>query len=185
MFCFLGLALLPITFRLCGCGEYSMSHLQFDGLIYGVCIAYLQVRSPASFAVMQRLARYAVPISLLGFVVLLLFASEMGRLVFANLIFSIWLLAIVGQEPIWIARSSVTYWIAVSSYSCYLIHGYTFETARRLFGDTAWPLQVAVYCGGTVLCTALFYYVVERGSLWLRELISPAAKPTKRPIREL
>lgn len=155
-----------------------MSHLQFDGLIYGVCIAYLQVRSPASFVVVQRWSRYAFPISVLGFLLLLLYAREMGRLSFANLIFSVWLLALAGREPIWFARSRVTYWIAVTSYSCYLIHGYAFETARRLFGDTFWPLQVAVYCAGTVLCTALFYFIVERGSLWLRELISPATRAT-------
>jgi peptidoglycan/LPS O-acetylase OafA/YrhL len=182
MACFLGLALIPMAVRLVGWGDPLMTHVHFDPLIYGVTLAYLQVHSRPTFEALQAWGRRLFPLSLVGFVLVLVFAGnvhgdkEISRLTFANLIFAWWLLAVAGRAPIWLARSRVTYWIAVTSYSCYLIHGYAYETAKRLPSGTAWPLRWTVLVVGTVVCTAVFYFTAELGALRLRELLSPAEK---------
>ena len=157
----------------------TATHLRFDGLVLGFWASYLPYMAERRWLWLRQYSRW-----LFWCAWLLLFSIpfysvaltyRLGLFVLAVAI-AMMLVHLTGRPPVWIARTSVVKWIALTSYSVYLTHTLMIHAAveamRRapfLPTLTYFPLSVALIASGG----ALFYLAFERTSLLLRARISP------------
>jgi hypothetical protein len=59
------------------------------------------------------------------------------------------------------------------------MHGYVNEVTKRLPAQVPLAAQIAINLLGMVIFTAVFYQIFEKGSLKVRELISPRSDYAK------
>ncbi len=166
---------------------------RLDGLLAGVVLATAKVFRPQAWQRMQRHAnallaagllllalafwlfrdRVGLPGNALGWPVL---ATAMALLVFAG----------AGTDSV-IARWKVpgAGWLALTSYSLYLVHKLVYGNVQRLAGELIegrpW-LAVLLYAVATLAAGALLHYTVERPFLRLRgRLLARRAAPAGLP----
>ena len=173
---FLAAVMLPTLFRFLEYGQPVMTHMRLDGLVWGVGLSYLMRSQNSVFPRLKQASKRLLPITLLVFPFLhFLLPQPLAflRITLADLIFASWTLALANEPAIRVARWRVVHWVAITSFSCYLIHGYTFETVRRISSNSSTPFLFLVSVAGVVTTTAGFYYAVEIFTLKLREKVSP------------
>jgi peptidoglycan/LPS O-acetylase OafA/YrhL len=184
-------AIAPILFRLHDApigvtapfGYYhTASHLHFEGLTLGFALAWLNASRPVWWAMASHAARWLViPLFALCWVGARA-SPEVGYIVMTScvaLLFGVLLLAVAGRRPIaGGAFAAPVRMVAITSYSVYLVHplmihiGNIINQRVDFIGNgltllIVWPALIAGF-------GYAFYYIVERGSLALRDLWAPS-----------
>jgi len=157
----------------------AATHLRLEGLVLGFWAAKLPVMNPAAWLKLKRWSSRLLPVCVVGLAILPCF-SDLVRYRAGLSILAISLTGIViflvGRRPLWIARLAATRWIALTSYSVYLTHVLMFHIALTVLNKmssvpraTFFPLGLALTAAGGFA----FYWLIERGSLILRDRLSP------------
>jgi peptidoglycan/LPS O-acetylase OafA/YrhL len=164
---------------------YWRSHLHSEGLILGVWLAYVFVdRQP----LWQRLRKPALPIAALPLAILVYQNFVPAQpLAFRAVVFLLYavgyaawlrLLYDVRWTPTSLpgrALEAIVRWVALASYSIYLVHTLMFTDVRIVVDD--WPRGIAkssTILASALIASAIFYYAVERPSIALRDrLLKP------------
>lgn len=159
---------------------YYPTWMRLDGLLAGVALATLKVFRPQWWARLQGRANL---LALAGLIVVALaiwlFRERLDLLptVIGYPLLSAGLALLVaagaGTQG-WLARLRIpgAGWIALASYSLYLIHKQVFHMVDSVFGtllEGRGLVAFAAYAAATLLAGALLHYSVERPFLRLRE----------------
>ncbi|QNQ07697.1 acyltransferase family protein [Sphingomonas alpina] len=161
---------------------HTATHLHFEGLTLGLALAWLNAYRPDLWTMARRAARWLV-IPLLALCWIGTSGSrEINYVLMPSLVASLFgalLLAVAGRRPIaGRAFAAPVRTVAITSYSVYLVHplmihiGNIVNQRIGFIGDgltlfVVWPLLIVGF-------GYAFYYVVERGSLALRDLWAPS-----------
>lgn len=159
---------------------YYPTYTRLDGLLAGVVLATVRVYRPQAWA---RMLASANLLLVAGVMVvgmsMWLFRDRTGLVgnVFGFPVLSAGLALLVAAAASsdgWIGKARVpgAGWIALASYSLYLVHKQVFHFVSTMFGAALEGRGLAafvVYAAVTLLAGALLYYGVERPFLRLRE----------------
>ena len=169
---------------------YYPTYNRLDGLLAGVVLATIQTFRPMLWQQLQARANVLLLPSglLIVAVAMWLFRDRVGLLptVIGYPLLSLGLaLLVAAGTPAqgWLARLRIpgAEWIALISYSLYLIHKVVFHLVESLLSERLAGHPVfafAVYAAATLFAGALLYYAVERPFLRLRDrLRSGSAAP--------
>ncbi len=193
---FLVVALLPLACRVYMANSalntpfgfsVTATHLRYDGLWLGVWAASLYYRHPTGWQRLQQAARFGLPLSLVGLLVVIWLPAQ-GNYVFFYLavacFFLFGLVVLVGQKPVPGAASQAVGWLAAASYSLYLTHAFALDIALRIL--TYLPkqpvLQLVVISGAIFVTGLLFYQFIDLPSLRLRQYLMPVRVYTPKPV---
>ena len=162
-------------------GIYYPTYTRLDGLLAGVVLAAIQAFRPARWQQMQELAnRVLLPLGLLiTAMAMWLFRDRVGLLPsvigypLLSVGFALLVAAAAGTHG-WLGRLRIpgVEWLALTSYSLYLIHKAMFHLIESSLPQ--WLLEQGVltfviYAVAALLGGALLYYGAERPFLRLRE----------------
>ncbi|MEG3791902.1 acyltransferase [Lysobacter sp. CCNWLW3] len=159
---------------------YYPTWMRLDGLLCGVVLATVQVYRPQLWAGLQRRANALLIAGLAIVAVAIALFDERTALLptvigYPLLSVGLALLVAAGASSAgWLGRWRVpgAGWIALASYSLYLIHKPVFRLVETHLGaqleGRGW-LAFAVYAMATLAAGALLHYAVERPFLRLRE----------------
>jgi len=181
------LALVPQILRTSACllgglpaDWYWRTHLHCEGLVLGVWLAYVFLDCPVLW---ERLRAPAypfalVPVALLSYqnlhpiqplafrsCVFLLYA--IGYAAWLRLLYDLRWSPMTGATRL--LKSSV-HGLALASYSIYLVHTLFFTDIRLLIGS--WPrgpVKSATILGSTLVLSIVFYFLIERPTIALRD----------------
>lgn len=171
---------------------YYPTWMRLDGLLCGVVLASIQVYRPQLWAGLQRRANLLLIAGLAVVAVAIALFNERTALLptvigYPLLSIGLALLVAAGASTSgWLGRWRVpgAGWIALTSFSLYLIHKPVFRLVETHLGaqlEGKGVLAFAVYAMATLVAGALLHYAVERPFLqlrarWLRrEASAPAA----------
>jgi peptidoglycan/LPS O-acetylase OafA/YrhL len=158
---------------------FAATHLHCEGLVLGVVASAIAVLHPERWKTVQTTARYlAIPALMLFFSMAFWPIGAQYMIGYTALAF-VWVIvlaAIAWQQPLPGARSSLIYWLAVSSYSIYLmhvlaLHSSTTLAARLHISVPIISLMMAIVLIG--MASAVFHFGVERTSILLRDRLMP------------
>jgi peptidoglycan/LPS O-acetylase OafA/YrhL len=163
--------------------HHTATHLYFEGLVAGVGLAWLRTFMPAAWHRLQSLAPWIVVPLTAAFVSVSLSSRGFAYVALptvAALFFAAGLAALAGKKAVVPkALLSPVRGIALSSYSLYLVHpmlihaGNEVNARSAVIGD--WITLLLVWPSFIALGGGLFYLLVERGTLALREAVVPSA----------
>ena len=162
-------------------GIYYPTYTRLDGLLAGVVLAAIQAFRPAWWRQMQERAnRFLLPAGLLiTALAMWLFRDRAGLLPsvigypLLSLGFAL-LVAVAAGTQGWLSRLRIpgVKWLALTSYSLYLIHKAVFHLVESTLPPQLLEqgvLTFAIYAVAALLGGALLYYGAERPFLRLRE----------------
>lgn len=134
-------------------GDFKQTHLRYEGLLFGVALAYFKIRLDPVLIVRARKA--LVPVGFFA-----LFTSISTQSWIAPLVSAIGaallVAAAIPSVPMRGSRNPVTEWFAIRSYSIYLIHMAIFH-----FGFGEGPVRTLVTIGMILGASEAFYRLVE------------------------
>ena len=178
-------------------GQYNFgrtttaTHIHADGLIIGVIAAAIAAHRPELWKRIKRIARWlAIPAVFLYFS-FVFWPWQAQHVIGYTVLPLIWvtlLAAVESSPPVLWADSRVVYWIAISSYSTYLIHSTAMHFAEVLTGrffSGSWLMLTAIMIPSYVVFCGLFYWFIERTTLQLRDRITgrkPAIEVAGGPV---
>jgi peptidoglycan/LPS O-acetylase OafA/YrhL len=165
----------------------TATHLRLDGLVLGFGLSYFAIYLPGSF---RKLAKWSLPflvICILGLIAVELIGEKIQYVLMPMLIaafFGAIVMAGVSAERSATEQSNykaskIWYYLAVSSFSAYLVHPFVIHMARISTSRVApqyWMLYWPTVIGMIILATALFYICVEKPSISLRDGLVPVPK---------
>lgn len=167
---------------------YYPTWMRLDGLLFGVVLATIQVYRPQLWARLQERANALLLAGLAVVAVAIYLFQERTALLptvigYPLLSLGLALLVAAGASTrSWLGRWRVpgAGWIAVASYSLYLIHKPVFRLVETAFGEQLegrGVVEFAVYAVATLAAGALLHYAVERPFLSLRDRWAKRARP--------
>ena len=162
---------------------WTATHLRFEGLLAGVLAARLHcLASPSWQSLVKWSGRLFVPVLatavILHFTAFRLFYT-LGLTLIA-LAFLLLLVKMVAQPPLRLASHPAVKAIALGSYSMYLTHALMIHLSRQtiqhlsIHSNTLYGL---VFASFILIGGGLFYVLVEKPSLLLRDRLLPASPP--------
>jgi len=173
---------------------YFMTHLHCEGLIAGVWLAYTFVEDPEAFARLERPARKLLPLIPAMLFVLPLWTSRgpaVNLFVFTFLAvgYAAWVRVLYDLKPAIETVAGklvhrVVEGLALCSYSIYLTHTIFAEPLRGMTEN--WPrgvLRSSAVLGGELFFGVIFYFLVERVAIQLRDrILAKQRDPLPHPI---
>uniref|UniRef100_UPI0034500EEE acyltransferase family protein n=1 Tax=Sphingomonas sp. TaxID=28214 RepID=UPI0034500EEE len=164
-------------------------HVRFESLAFGTALAWVNIYRPKLWDQAARIARWSLA-PMVGACLLLYFVSAMTQYILgpsaAAALFGTLLVAIAGRRPVvpgGLQRPVRA--IAITSYSVYLIHALMIHAGDVLKAHVPgvtdamllliWPAAIA-------LAGYVFFMVVERGTLALRDRIAPNLSANKASV---
>lgn len=180
--------LLPIVARLIDPGArdtpafgyaHTATHLVFEGLALGVAGAHTSRFFPERWSFISQLCRIislpamAIFISTIWWSDHAVYYFGQSAIAFCCLV---WLAAIEGQAPLVKAAGNLIHMIAISSYSLYLTHSLAIHAARRIARPSEAIFSgifcLAVWVAIISIAGAVFYFLIEKRSIQLRDWVS-------------
>lgn len=156
----------------------TATHFRFEGLILGVLAAYASVHQHFRVLFRSSFRYYIFTLATLFILSIPVISSRWmyfyGLTVLAALL-SLSVLSLSWMNPLPAAKHPLTQLVACSSYSTYLIHPLVIHVSLR----TLRKLTLHPFITGTVIVLFvfvtgyLFYLVVEKGSLAIRDKFAP------------
>lgn len=112
----------------------TATHFRFEGLLLGVWAAYIRANNPLGWRTLQKIsARSLIP--LFSLVVAASFLPQKEKYVIfflcISVLFTLLLVSVAEQKPIFRSNSKTVFWIATTSYSIYLTHAFTIDASLR------------------------------------------------------
>jgi peptidoglycan/LPS O-acetylase OafA/YrhL len=176
------LLILPLLFRTLGWfTSPDETHVRWDGCMLGVALAACQVTAPKVWTALSRSA----PLIAGGAVVLLLINliarwwpqlgwHDYDKLVYALIFGSFVVLASRNawwQEHLYLPGA---HYVAVRSYSLYLIHPEILALMKRFGGGLPFPVFCLLTWAGSCLLAECLYQIIERPFMAARERLAVA-----------
>lgn len=158
---------------------HTATHLRADGLAIGFVLATVAHRRPGWLPVIDRTAAPGAVIALVAVVALEAAGGRtdyaLGGLAYAVLLGALLVVALRARAiPGLFARATTP--VAAAAYSIYLTHPLMLHVAARAYerlGLQGWIAWLAVVSALVVPAAALFYWLVERNSVLLRDRYWP------------
>ncbi len=155
----------------------TATHLRLTGIATGLVGARLAVFHHSVWLRVQRHAsQIAIP-AILGGLSIRFWSQELQYYLASDCVSvtALLCLAAVQGRRSYFGPDGVVYWIANTSYSCYLTHALTFHAVRMVRSRlNLSPLQSLVACALLLfLVTAIFWFCVERSAVKARDYLVP------------
>ena len=157
--------------------NYTATPFRMEGLALGVAASYVRWQRPDLWPRLRRGAVWlVVPALAVIASVPWLPVDVLNHIAYTavDLSFTVVLIAVVDRRALPFAASRAVRWIALTSYSVYMMHTLVFDLVGRTpLSRLPAVLRVLVAVAAVGAVGAAFYLAIERPSLWLRHRWAP------------
>lgn len=163
----------------------TATHFRFEGLLLGFTASYLRIERPEEFRLVSRASPYLIAVFGCCWLLLTLaghrWEYDFGGTAVALLFCSL-LIFLVSRREISPKLSRLVYPVAITSYSIYLTHALSIHIALEAVKKLSINPLLSYFPVTLILIASIstmFYFVFEKSSLVLRELLWPRRVPVR------